>query len=131
MIQKQLQERLHVAMKTQNSFEKDIIRVILSEFSRIGKEIDDVTAVKELKIIRKNLLETNTPDSLKEAKLVEEYLPSQMSQQEIENKVGEIFNEFQFEKSMKNMKPFMSIFNERYPGQDNKIVSQEIKNILS
>lgn len=36
-IEEKIRERLHVAMKNSNAFEKSILRTILAEFSRIGK----------------------------------------------------------------------------------------------
>lgn len=130
MIQTKLQERLHTAIKNQDGFEKSIIRVILSEFSRVGKELDDEAAIKELQKVKKNLLETGTPISLLEAEFVEIYLPKQMTQEAIVAELNAIFEEMCYAKSMASMKPFMSAFNNLFPGQDNRIVAQEIKNIL-
>ena len=83
-IEEKIRERLHVAMKNSNAFEKSILRTILAEFSRIGKNVDDKTAVNVLLSMRKALEEIGTQEAEKESLLISEYLPIVMKEDEIE-----------------------------------------------
>ena len=98
-IEEKIRERLHIAIKNNNVFEKSILRTILGEFARKGKNINDTLATEVLVEIRKNLYEVNTVDSLKEAELVSEYLPRIMSEEEIDAlKKSDKIDEEKFEK---------------------------------
>lgn len=125
-IEEKIRERLHAAMKNNDAFEKSILRTILAEFSRIGKDINDLKALEILIKIRKDLYEVNTDESLKEAELVSEYLPKVMSDEEIKNVIEAILitNEGIKFKTVKD------IFDKEYPGQDGAKVAKIIKELI-
>ena len=142
MIHEDLKKRLTKAIYNQDDFEKSILRVILGEIS-IFKGRMSVKSIEDLKCenseylpdevvtpilikIRKDLLETNTEHSLKEATLVSEYLPKIMSEKEIENALMAII----LVKEGSTFKEIKTIFDTTYPGQNGQIVAKYIKQLI-
>ena len=142
MIHENLKKRLTTAIYNQDDFEKSILRVILGEIA-IFKGRMSIKSLKDLKCenseylpdevvtpilikIRKDLLETNTKDSLKEAELVSEYLPKIMSEKEIENALMAII----LVKEGSTFKEIKTIFDTTYPGQSGQIVAKYIKQLI-
>lgn len=122
-IEEKIRERLHVAMKNSNAFEKSILRTILAEFSRIGKNVDDKTAVNVLLTMRKALKEIGTQEAEKESLLISEYLPIVMNEYEIETTILAylVMNEGIKFKDLKDL------FDKNYPGQNGELVAKCIK----
>ena len=125
-IEEKIRERLHIAIKINDVFEKSILRTILGEFARKGKNINDTLATEVLVEIRKNLYEVNTVDSLKEAELVSEYLPRIMSEEEIEFELSAIILSNEGIK----FKVLKDTFDKEFPGQNGAIVAKIIKELL-
>ena len=122
-IEEKIRERLHVAMKNSNAFEKSILRTILAEFSRIGKNVDDKTAINVLLTMRKALKEIGTQEAEKESLLISEYLPIVMKEDEIEKIILAylVMNEGIKFKDLKDL------FDKNYPGQNGELVAKCIK----
>lgn len=122
-IEEKIRERLHVAMKNSNAFEKSILRTILAEFSRIGKNVDDKTAINVLLTMRKALKEIGTQEAEKESLLISEYLPIVMNEYEIETTILAylVMNEGIKFKDLKDL------FDKNYPGQNGELVAKCIK----
>ena len=122
-IEEKIRKRLHVAMKNSNAFEKSILRTILAEFSRIGKNVDDKTAINVLLTMRKALEEIGTQEAEKESLLISEYLPVVMNEDEIETIILAylVMNEGIKFKDLKDL------FDKNYPGQNGALVAKCIK----
>lgn len=121
------------AKKAKETVKANLLSTLYAEiftFSKSGKEL---TEEDEIKIIRKFL--KNIDDTLKldinddsrtkfiaEKQVLESYLPSQMSKDEIEKIVGELISEG------KTIKEIMPFFKEKYSGRyDGKTVSDTVK----
>ena len=81
-------DEMRKAMKNGDSFKKELMKVIISELDRIGKDPNEKEIIGVLKKMVKNGEITNTEDSKKEIKIINEFLPKQMS----ENQIIELIN---------------------------------------
>ena len=148
-LKEKLKEDLKVALKTGNYVKKDLIKVILSEISiEEGRGaanffLNDEGILSVIKKIKKNqeeLLEksknigrseTEIEAIEKEIKILNLYLPVQMTEEEIELAVEHIIESLGAS-SMKEMGLVMNKFSTDYPGlADGKIVSKYVKSKLS
>lgn len=66
-----------------------------------------------------------------ELMVIEEYLPTKMTAEEIENAIAGIIKIEKIEHGMKNMGHVMKSFTEQYPNQDGKLVSKLVRKNLS
>lgn len=126
-IQERIRERLHIAMKNNDAFEKAILRTILGEFSRGGKkDIEDEEATEILITMRKALAEIGTTEAQKESQLISEYLPRVMSEEEIELALSALIvvNEDIKFKALKDL------FDKEYPAQNGALVAKCIKKLI-
>lgn len=89
----------------------------------------DENVIKTLREIKKNLEKTNTQESLREVKILDEYLPKLMSEELIEREIKEIVKNVNI--GDLNVGYLMGAFNRKFKGKaDNKIVVKIVKNIL-
>ena len=135
-IQQNLKNRLTIAIKEQNVFERDLIRVILTEFSNSkyadkDKNIDDDMALKILAKLNSDMITTNTEQTLKESEFVEKLLPSKMNESDIKNNLVSIIDELKLEKSPKNIGILKKEFDSKYKCQDGKVVGKLCKELMS
>ena len=135
-IQQVLKDRLSLAMKEKNVFERELIRVILSEFSNSkqadkDKNINDEEALKILGKLNNDMIITGTEQTLKESEFVKKFLPTQMSEEEISQALNLMFSELNLEKSPKNIGILKKEFDSKYKGQDGKIVGKLCKEIMN
>lgn len=105
------------------SLPKEFIKVVVSEFDRVGKDLTDAQCLGELTRLKKTAVIMN---SVEEAKYLDKYLPTLMTRAEIETHVNTcIFN------GSKTLGEIMKTFNTELKGlADNKLVSQIAKNLL-
>lgn len=97
-IRKELEDALHIAMRTKDEITKNTIRMVLSSIKFVEietqKPLDDQGILsilqKEIKIRRETLKEietSNRPDleakAVTEIKILERYLPAQLSDEQI------------------------------------------------
>jgi len=66
-----------------------------------------------------------------ELSVIQEYLPDQMSNDEIKEKVVEIINILKISHNMKNIGKVMKTFNDQNKGQNGKTVSKIVRECLS
>ena len=121
-----------------------IYRLIKTEFLRWvkdnpGKNFDEATEQKILKKMRdqrKDSLDQYTKAGrtdlaeieAKEIEVLQQFLPKEVSPEEIENFTKLIIIEqYNSKVSMKDMKSILSIVQATYPGADGKIVSKVVK----
>lgn len=146
-LKEKLKEDLKIALKTSNVAKKELIKIVLSEIAleesrgSVGFFLNDEGVMAVLKKFKKNqeLIKEGyekigqpIPEAVtREIKIIDSYLPSLMSEEEIDKIVVDLISETGAT-SMKEMGKVMSAFNAKYAGQaDNKIVSQTIKNKLN
>ena len=110
-----------------------LFRVIKGEISRLedgSKSLTESEIIKLLQKFVKNLESINDDKSKREIEMIKPYLPTQMSEDEIEDVIKMLIVTHNF-CDMKDMGKLMGQFNKEYGGKaDNKVVSQIVRNIL-
>jgi len=98
-LQEQIKNDMVNAMKSKNTEELSLLRVVSGEFSRIGKELTDEQSIKVLRKMSENAKEQGNND---EVKILEKYLPQMLDENQIKNIITEIINVNKFS-GMKDM----------------------------
>ena len=121
------------SLKESNKDKLNLLRVVKGEISRRedGKtELTEQEVISLLKKFKKNLEIVNDDKSKQEITIINEYLPTQMNEGEIEKAIQTIIVTNNYS-TMKDIGKIMGDFNSQYGGQaDNKLVAQITKNIL-
>lgn len=147
MLKDKISKDLATAMKSKDEKLTMALRnirtkVIEAEKRQVGTEVTDqdiISILSKLAKERKQSIEAyqkaNRNDLVEnesmELKVIESYLPQQMSTDEITQKVVEIIKENNFS-TIKDMGKVIKTFNEKYAGQaDGKTVSDIVKSNLS
>ena len=127
-IQEQIRYDLKQAMLSKNVEVKDLLRVVLAEFSRVGKELTDEEAIKELTKLSKNAKEMKNDG---EVAILATYLPSQMDEAELEKIIQNCIT-FNSYSTMKDMGKVMGYLKKTHDGTyDGKMASVLVKKLLS
>ncbi|NPA04379.1 MAG: GatB/YqeY domain-containing protein [Epsilonproteobacteria bacterium] len=107
-LKKRLQNDLKEAMKAKDSFKRDVIRFLMSAIKQV--EVDNQKELSDeeiIKVIQKSIKQREesakqykeggredlAQKELKEAQILKSYLPKQLSDEELEEKVKEIIQE--------------------------------------
>ncbi len=116
--------------------------ILLLKTDGSGKEIDEKAEIKmlqklikqrkdSLEIYEKQGREDLAVKEREEIEVISEYLPEQLSNEELEAKLKEIISETGAS-SMKDMGKIMGIANQKFAGKaDGKTISGIVKNLLS
>ena len=133
-MRKKINDEIKNSLKVGDKNRLNLFRVIKGEISRLedGKtELKENDIIKLLQKFKKNLELVNDKKSQEEIKILEEYLPNQMREEEIEKVIQSIIITNNYS-TMKDMGKIMGDFTKEYGGQaDNKIVSAVVKKILT
>ena len=126
-LQEKIKSDLIVSMKEKNEDVKSLLRVVLGEIDRIGKEVSDDNIIKILKKMKENSDELG---NLIESNILELYLPTMLSDNELETVIKKYINENEFN-GMKDMGKIMKLLRNDFGSTyDGKIASQMVKNNL-
>ena len=146
-IKDQLKQSLKIAIKSNDSITKNIIRLILSEVStedmrrNKNNQLNNQGIISILFKLQKNLVEMkeafeNKGDdegvkkTIEELKVLERFLPVLMSEEEIKNEIKQIISKFE-SVTMKNFGKIMGIFSKKFQGKaDNKKVAEILKKTI-
>lgn len=124
-------------MKTKQTVKLNLIRVLRGEISRLEdstKKLTDAEVISLCKKMIENLKVIGTKESQDEIEILSEYVPQQISQDELQKIVAEFIATNNL-KDMKSMGVVMSHLKELYSGKydgttANKIVREELsKNV--
>ena len=127
-IQEQVKADLKTAMLNKDEAKKSILRVLIGEFNREGKEVSDEKATA---IIKKMVVNANDMGNTSEAALLEVYLPSQMDELELKRVLMNYIMNMD-SPSMKDMGIVMAYLKENYSGQyDGKLASTLVRELLA
>lgn len=127
-LKEQIKTDFMSAFKARQMEKKNFLGLIKSaietEEKNTGNELTDVEVTKILKKFAKSLNESikagSTEQMVSELEIVESYLPTQMSEEQITSIVETLIAN-----GASNMGQIMGTFNKEYAGQaDNKLVSQ-------
>jgi len=145
MIKEILEKDLKNAIQKGWSHEKNVIRQLYVRINKFEKENDIIVTEevllglisKELKEVyataehAKGNLAIACEDQILYLMKFDIYRPKAMNVKEIEDYLLDVLDTSGMERSMKSMKYLITIFKERNPGQDMKIVSGIIKKVLT
>mgnify|MGYP003122549553 CR=1 FL=1 len=128
-----INEIIKQSLKSGDKEKLTLFRVIKGEISRLedgSKTLTESEIIKLLQKFVKNLESINDDKSKREIEMIKPYLPTQMSEVEIEDAIKMLIVTHNF-CDMKDMGKLMGEFNKEYGGKaDNKVVSQIVRNIL-
>ena len=145
-LEKKLMQDLKTAMKSKNEVAKRSIRAVkaallLAKTDGTGAEINEEVEIKILQRLIKQrkeslgIFEQQEREDLavkerEEIDVLQAYLPSQMSADELESKLKEIINRLGAQ-SMRDMGKVMGIASKEFAGKaDGKAISSMVKSIL-
>lgn len=126
-IQQTLAQHIKEAMLAKDKERLSILRVVVGEFNRVGKEVTDDEARK---IIKKMVENAKEVDNTIEAGILSSYLPKQLSTDELENIVSATV-QMKGYSSMSDMGQLMKHLSENYHGRyDGKVAAQIVRYCL-
>lgn len=145
-VQKEITEKMKEAMKAKDTIGLTALRALKSAFLLAKTEVGagELTSEQELKIIQKQVkqrkdsaqvyLEQNRQDladpELAEAKVLEQFLPAALSEDEITSVVRDVIKNINAE-GMKDMGKVMGVVSKKLAGQaDGKTISTIVKQEL-
>ncbi len=145
-IQKEVMAKMKEAMKAKDTVALTALRALKSAFMLANTETsEELTAEQELKIVQKQVkqrkdsadvfLKQDREDlaapELAEAKVLEQFLPEALSEEEITKVVTEVIGEVNAE-GMKDMGKVMGVVSKKLAGQaDGKTISTIVKQQLA
>jgi len=128
-LQAKIKQDMVQAMRDHETEKVNLLRVVMGEFGRIGKEIPDDQAIKIIRKMSENAKEQN---NIGEVNILETYLPKMYSEQQIKTLVANIIKGHKF-KGMQHMGTIMGILS-KHPDKmliDNKIASGIVRELLA
>ena len=129
-----INEEIKTSLRKGDKVRLNLLRVIKGEIGRLEDGTTILTETEVIKLLqkfKKNLETVNDDKSKEEIKILDEYLPIQMSESDIEKVIQSIIVTNNYS-TMKDMGKIMGDFNKEYGGKaDNKLVSQVVKKILT
>ena len=146
-VQQQVMEQLKAAMKSKDKVALEALRALKSAFLLANTSGGDVNLSneEEVKIVQKlvkqrkdsaaifneqNRVDLADPE-LAQAKVLEQYLPSQMGEDELRVAIGKIVDQTGAN-SMRDMGKVMGIASKQFAGKaDGKAISMVVKELLS
>lgn len=125
-IQEQIGVDLKQAMLQKNEGVKSLLRVVIGEFNRVGKEVSNEKATSIIKKMIDNAKEIGNQN---EVTILESYVPKQLDEDTLKSIIGSIIVENHY--TVKDMGKIMAELKERFAGQyDGKLASTIIKSQL-
>tara|TARA_R110000772_G_scaffold17946_3_gene50059 strand:+ start:183884 stop:184276 length:393 start_codon:yes stop_codon:yes gene_type:complete len=115
------------AYKAKEMEKKDFLGFLKSEVLREGKNPDDAYIVGKFKSMRKKLVESESISDL-ESEVLDTYIPSQLSEEDLTEIIGDVFTHT----TNTNMGTIMKHLMSEYAGQyDGKMASTIARGLLS
>ena len=127
-IQEQIKADLKQAMLSKNVDVKDILRVVIGEFNREGKDVSDERATA---IIKKMVQNAKDQENIEEQVILEVYLPTQMDEAKLTNVIQDIIIRDGYT-TMRDMGGIMGSLKAEHAGTyDGKLASTIVKKLLN
>lgn len=128
-LQKQISLDLKKAILSKSDDEKNILRVVIGEFNRQGKDISDEAAISTIKKMVENATQQGNRE---EVLILEKYLPKQIDDVELKKIVLNYFETLNRSVTMKDMGGAMNFLKQNYGGKyDGKTASNLIKELIN
>ena len=133
-LKNKITEEIKTAMKSADKIRLNLFRVLKGELARVEdskNELTDEQVIKMFQKFIKNLEMVNDERSKQEIEILNEYMPKQLAENEIEDIIQSLIVTNNYS-SMKDMGKIMSDFTADYSGQaDMKLVSTIVRKNLS
>lgn len=130
-IQEKINTDLKQAMLSKDEAKKSLLRVLIGEFNRVDKIVDDSKAIAIIKKMVENASIVGTPAALIEKALLESYLPKQLTSDQLLILISQLIEDKGYTSS-KDMGKIMGDLKNEYAGQyDGKLASELIKQRFS
>ena len=127
-VQEHINNDMKIAMREKRVEMRDLLRVVIGEFNRVGKEVSDEKAIA---IIKKMAQNAKDQENTSEHTILKLYLPSQMDEAELEKIIQNCIT-FNSYSTMKDMCKVMGYLKKNYDGTyDGKTASVLVKKLLS
>ena len=127
-VQEHINNDMKIAMREKRVEMRDLLRVVIGEFNRVGKEVSDEKAIA---IIKKMAQNAKDQENTSEHTILKLYLPSQMDEAELEKIIQNCIT-FNSYSTMKDMGKVMGYLKKNYDGTyDGKTASVLVKKLLS
>jgi uncharacterized protein len=126
-LQEKIKADLITAMKNKDENVKYLLRVVIGEINRVGKDISDDELVKIIRKMKENASEMGND---KEVEILKNYLPVMLEPKQLEILIIGIINKNGYE-GMKDMGKVMKDLRDNYDSTyDGKLASEIVKNKL-
>ena len=126
-LQEKIQSDLKIAMMNKDVPKRDLIRVLIGEINRVGKDVSDDEVSKIVKKMTDNAIEMNNQI---EVDILSDYLPKMLTDKEIEDVIDQFISDNNIN-SIKQMGLVMKHLKDEFGSSiDGKIASSLIKNKL-
>ena len=151
MLYTEIDKHIANAMKERNIDTLNALKLIKAELVKAEKDGINLDDVSETKILLKMVsqredsirqyIDGNRKDladnEQKEINVIKQFIPEQPSDEDIENYTRATITAYALSKeegyklSMKDMKPIMSIVQEKYPSANGKIISKTLASLVN
>lgn len=151
MLYKEIDKYIANAMKERNTDTLNALKLIKAELVKAEKDGIKLDDISETKILLKMVsqredsirqyIDGNRKDladnEQKEIDVIKQFIPEQPSDEDIENYTRATISAYALSKeegyklSMKDMKPIMSIVQEKYPSANGKIISKILASLVN
>ena len=126
-LQEKIQSDLKVAMINKDNHRRDLIRVLIGEINRVGKDVSDDEVSKIVKRMTENAILMNNQI---EIDILSDYLPKMLSEKEIEDVIVNFISTNNIS-GVKQMGLVMKYLKDEFGSSiDGKVASTLIKNKL-
>ena len=126
-LQQKISEDLKLSMSEGNTKKRDLLRVVMGEMSRVGKQLSDSEIIK---ILKKMVDSAKECGNIEEVPILQEYLPNELTQEEVTPIVKGII--FDNQLTIKDMGKIIAECKVRFGDRfDGGLVSKVIKLVLS
>ena len=129
-LQEKIKAELKVSMKARDVARTGAIRILIGEFQRQPeKELSDeqvIAIIKKLIKSERELLAASGEEKSDYISVLEEYLPRQVSEEEIREWVSENIDFSSYKNKMQAMRPIMAHFGSGADGNSVKRILQEM-----
>lgn len=151
MLREKIDEMISLAMKERRTKELEVYRLIKAELIKSEKDVNRMNEISETKTLLKMVSQRNdsiaeyikggrndlAENEKEELRIINSFIPKQPTEEEIEDYTRATITAYKMSKddsyrlSMKDMKPILTIVQEKYPSANGKVVSKTLQSIIN
>ena len=151
MLREKIDEMISLAMKERRTKELEVYRLIKAELIKAEKDVNRMNEISETKTLLEMVSQRNdsiaeyikggrndlAENEKEELRIINSFIPKQPTEEEIEDYTRATITAYKMSKddsyrlSMKDMKPILTIVQEKYPSANGKVVSKTLQSIIN